>query len=190
VNISPRNLADPEFVSTVADIVKAAGADPRSITFEITEDSLLHDSSRAAGVLERIASLGITISIDDFGTGYSSLGYLQRLPVTELKIDRSFVMRMDLDEADRAIVDSTIDLAHRLGITVVAEGVETASTLQFLAEAGCDVAQGFHIARPMPEPKLRTWLESHRTSPGSATVTRLHAAGGRMGGPRSPAPPP
>jgi diguanylate cyclase (GGDEF)-like protein len=189
VNISPRNLADPEFVSTVADIIKASGADPHSITFEITEDSLLHDSSRASGVLERIASLGITISIDDYGTGYSSLGYLQRLPVTELKIDRSFVMRMDLDEADRAIVDSTIDLAHRLGLSVVAEGVETASTLQFLAEAGCDVAQGFHIARPMPEPKLRTWLESHRAEAGSATVTRLHVGAGRRAGPQAPAPP-
>jgi diguanylate cyclase (GGDEF)-like protein len=189
VNISPRNLADPDFVSTVAGIVRAAGADPGSITFEITEDSLLHDSSRAAGVLERIAAMGITISIDDFGTGYSSLGYLQRLPVTELKIDRSFVMRMDLDEADRTIVDSTIDLAHRLGITVVAEGVETAATLEFLARAGCDVAQGFHIARPMPEAKLRSWLENHRTEPGLAPVIRLRAAGVWAAGPQSPAPP-
>jgi diguanylate cyclase (GGDEF)-like protein len=189
VNISPRNLADPDFVSTVDDIIKAAGTEPQSITFEITEDSLLHDSSRAAGVLELIATLGITISIDDFGTGYSSLGYLQRLPVTELKIDRSFVMRMDLDEADRAIVDSTIDLAHRLGLTVVAEGVETASTLEFLAEAGCDIAQGFHIARPMPEPKLRTWLDAHKAEPGVATVTHLRAAAARTAGRQSPAPP-
>jgi len=189
VNISPRNLADPDFVSTVGDIVKAAGADPHAITFEITEDSLLHDSVRAAGVLERIAALGITISIDDFGTGYSSLGYLQRLPVSELKIDRSFVMRMDLDEADRAIVDSTIDLAHRLGITVVAEGVETPSTLEFLAGAGCDVAQGFHIARPMPEPKLRSWLDGHTSEEGLATVTHLRAAGGRRDARQSPAPP-
>jgi len=177
VNISPRNLLDPDFVQTVGEIVSESRIDPSVVTFEITEGSVLHDSGRASGVLSRISELGIDISIDDFGTGYSSLGYLQRLPVSEVKIDRMFVMRMDVDGADRAIVDSTIQLAHRLGLQVVAEGVESAAALEMLAAAGCDLAQGYHIARPMPDGAFRTWL-AERIDRGS-TVTRIDAAGPR-----------
>jgi len=119
------------------------------------------DTSRAADVLSRLAATGVSVSIDDFGTGYSSLGLLRRLPVHELKIDKSFVMGMAGDGGeDTAIVRSTADLAHNLGLTVVAEGVEDQWTLDLLSTLGCDEAQGFHIARPMSSADFMGWLGS------------------------------
>jgi EAL domain-containing protein (putative c-di-GMP-specific phosphodiesterase class I) len=112
-------------------------------------------------VLERLAGLGVVLSVDDFGTGHSSLAYLERLPVTSLKIDRSFVIGLEGDTASHTIVSTTVELGHRLGLRVVAEGVEDGSTLEQLRGLGCDVAQGFGIAHPMPAEALPRWVRRH-----------------------------
>ena len=114
-------------------------------------------------MLARLRSMGVSISIDDFGTGYSSLAYLKRLPVDELKIDKSFVSNMASDRSDAAIVRSTIGLAHDLGLTVVAEGVEDQATWDLLTEAGCDLTQGYFVSRPVPAAELGAWLEERRS---------------------------
>src|SRR5205823_10336961 len=118
------------------------------------------DAARAMEVLSRLREMGVGISIDDFGTGYSSLAYLKRLPVDELKIDKSFVANMATDENDAAIVRSTIGLAHDLGLTVVAEGIEDQAAWDILEQLGCDVAQGYLISRPLPAPEVADWLAS------------------------------
>ena len=125
---------------------------------------MLADPIRTRGILERLSAMGIRLSIDDFGTGYSSLAYLKRLPVSEIKIDRSFVMNMDEDEDDATIVRSTIDLGRNLGLTVVAEGVESRSIWDRLRELGCTVAQGYFLTRPVPPEELTDWLIGRRSA--------------------------
>jgi len=127
--------------------------------FEITETTFMKSIEQSALNLQMLNKTGIKISIDDFGTGYSSLGYLKRLPVNELKVDQSFVFGMMDDANDRTIVQSTIDLAHNLGLDVVAEGVETAEMYQVLGELGCEEAQGYFIGKPMPIEAFLTWRE-------------------------------
>jgi diguanylate cyclase len=117
------------------------------------------DPFRALAVLKRLHEMGTKLSIDDFGTGYSSLAYLKRLPVDAVKIDKSFVMNMDTDENDAAIVRSTIDLARNLGLAIVAEGVETEAIWQTLASLGCDTAQGHYLSHPLPAAELFAWLQ-------------------------------
>jgi EAL domain-containing protein (putative c-di-GMP-specific phosphodiesterase class I) len=124
---------------------------------EITESAIMDDPHRALSTLNGLSGLGFRLSIDDFGTGYSSLAYLKRLPVDELKIDKSFVMSMVEDLDDAKIVRSTIDLAHNLGLTVVAEGVETAKVWDMLRDLDCDEAQGYHMGRPMPAAEFHAW---------------------------------
>jgi EAL domain-containing protein (putative c-di-GMP-specific phosphodiesterase class I) len=119
------------------------------------------EPARACRVLERLAALGVGLSIDDFGAGYTSLGQLKTLPVTELKIDRSFVMPMMEDISSALIVHSVVDLGHNLGLTIVAEGVETAQALSVLTTYGCDIAQGYHIARPMAVEAFDLWFREH-----------------------------
>ncbi|HEY5025090.1 MAG TPA: EAL domain-containing protein [Acidimicrobiales bacterium] len=125
---------------------------------EITETALLTDPPRAAAVLARLDAIGVRVSLDDFGMGQTSLGYLSSLPVHELKIDKSFVTDMMANPAHAAIVRSIVDLGHNLSLQVVGEGVETADVFATLREAGCDLAQGFLLARPMPAEQLRGWL--------------------------------
>jgi EAL domain-containing protein (putative c-di-GMP-specific phosphodiesterase class I) len=124
----------------------------------ITEDALMGDADRALRVVESLVATGIGVSVDDFGTGYSSLGLLKHLPVDELKIDRTFVRDLLTDDADAAIVQSVVDLGGRLGLRTVAEGVEDAETLDRIGAYGVTVAQGFHIARPLPADELERWL--------------------------------
>ena len=131
---------------------------------EITESGLMESNVGAEQFLHMLHALGVSLSIDDFGTGYSSLSYLQRLRPNDLKVDKSFVTEMMSDENDAVIVRSIVELAHWLGMTVVAEGVEDAPTLSRLAEMRCDRAQGYHIARPMREDQLRVWLAQRRAS--------------------------
>jgi diguanylate cyclase (GGDEF)-like protein len=150
VNLTMFDLLDARLPEKVADLLERAEVEPARLELEITESVIMGDPGRVREVLERLKAIGVRLAIDDFGTGYSSLSYLKNLPVDILKIDRSFVMAMDANEDDRAIVRSTIDLAHNLGLSVVAEGVDSPQTLAELARYGCDVAQGFHIARPCP----------------------------------------
>ena len=127
---------------------------------EITESAIMDDPQRAQATLDRLSALGFKLSIDDFGTGYSSLAYHKRLPVDELKIDKSFVITMERDTDDAQIVRSTIDLAHNLGLRVVAEGVENAAVWNLLRELNCDQAQGFHMGKPMHVSEFASWTQS------------------------------
>ncbi len=157
VNLSTRDLLDPELSHRLADILVRHGVPASAFCLEITESAIMDDPQRAEAMLNRLSEQGFKLSIDDFGTGYSSLAYLKRLPVDELKIDKSFVMGMETGEDDAMIVRSTIDLAHNLGLTVVAEGVETAAILERLRTLACDEAQGYHIARPLPVDDFLAW---------------------------------
>lgn len=148
VNVSVRNLYEDGFARKVGRLLMLCRVPTNMLTLEITEGTVMADPVRAAAALGELHAMGVKIAIDDFGTGYSSLVHLRRLPVDQIKIDRSFVMNMDRDDNDAAIVRSTIDLAHNLGLRVVAEGVESGYHLQRLAELGCDLAQGYFVARP------------------------------------------
>jgi EAL domain-containing protein (putative c-di-GMP-specific phosphodiesterase class I) len=158
VNLSRRNLHDPELPEQVARALKGCNIPPERLVLEITESALMADPARATEVLTRLSQMGVRLSIDDFGTGYSSLASLKKLPVNEVKIDRSFVKEMAVNEDDAIIVRSTIELAHNLCLKVVAEGVEDQSTLDRLAALGCDAAQGYYISRPLPAEELKRWL--------------------------------
>jgi diguanylate cyclase (GGDEF)-like protein/PAS domain S-box-containing protein len=162
VNLSTRNLLDVNFPDEVAELLARREVAAEVLQFEITESTMLADPLRTRGILERLSAMGIRLSIDDFGTGYSSLAYLKRLPVSEIKIDRSFVMNMDQDEDDATIVRSTIDLGRNLGLTVVAEGVESRGIWDRLRALGCTVAQGYFLTRPVPPEELTDWLIGHR----------------------------
>lgn len=158
VNLSARSLLDENFPEHVERALKRWQVPPSLLQFEITESTLISDPKRALGVLTRLSQMGIGLSVDDFGTGYSSLSHLRRLPLKELKIDKSFVMNMAQDENDLVIVRSTIDLGRNLGLQVVAEGVENAEVWAKLGELGCDYGQGYYNARPMPGNELGQWL--------------------------------
>jgi EAL domain-containing protein (putative c-di-GMP-specific phosphodiesterase class I) len=133
--------------------------DPSVLELELTETSVLADPPRAKEILQRLRDTGVSLAVDDFGTGYASLAYLSELPVDEIKIDRSFVMAMDREEQHARIVRSTIDLGRNLCLSVVAEGVESAAVWNRLAELGCDSAQGYFLARPLPAAELTAWLD-------------------------------
>jgi predicted signal transduction protein with EAL and GGDEF domain len=159
VNVSARSLHNERIVEDVEEVLIAHALPTQQLIVEVTESAVMSDEGRAAEVLTSLADRGVTVAIDDFGTGYSSLGLLRKLPVHELKIDKSFVMGMKGDTGeDTAIVRSTADLAHNLRLNVVAEGVEDQWTLDLLASFGCDQAQGYHISRPMPGADFGEWL--------------------------------
>ena len=178
VNLSTRDLLDPELPQKFDALLVKHRVPAEAFCLEITESAIMDDPQRALGTLNRLSHLGFKLSIDDFGTGYSSLAYLKRLPVDELKIDKSFVLSMVEDLDDAKIVRSTIDLAHNLGLTVVAEGVENAKVWDLLRELNCDEAQGFHMGRPMPATELAQWsagwLAKHRPVASSGALARLH----------------
>jgi EAL domain-containing protein (putative c-di-GMP-specific phosphodiesterase class I) len=155
-NLSPRTLHDPDFPDRLADLLRLRGAPPSALVLEVTENVLASDTARVTRCLSQLHEMGVALAIDDFGTGYSSLSYLKRLPVDQLKIDRSFAA--GLTPGDDAIVRFTIDLAHNLGLTVVAEGVESAATWDRLRQLGCDAAQGGFIALPASAAETRRWV--------------------------------
>jgi EAL domain-containing protein (putative c-di-GMP-specific phosphodiesterase class I) len=159
VNVSARALLDVSFSRRLAEAIDGSGAAAGALRLEITESTLLADPARAVDTMHEVRDLGVSLSIDDFGTGYSSMNYLRTLPLDEIKIDRSFVMDMVRSSRDAAVVHSVVDLAHSLGLRVVAEGVEDQEVLDALARAGCDMAQGFHVARPMPAAALLSWAQ-------------------------------
>jgi diguanylate cyclase len=157
VNISARSLGPrTNLPEIVAELTQTWGTAPNRLTLELTEGALIEASAR--DVLARLHNMGERMSIDDFGTGYSSLAYLQRLPVDELKIDRSFVMSLSGGSDSAVIVRSTIDLAHNLGLTVVAEGVEDEMAMDLLVAYGCDSVQGYLFGRPCPAEAISVWL--------------------------------
>lgn len=162
VNVSVRNLLSPTFATDVAAALARHEIPPPMLTLEITETSVMGDAERALPALRTLHEMGVTLSVDDFGTGYSSLSYLRRLPVDEIKIDKSFVLRMGTDLSDLAVVRSIIDLGRSLGLRVVAEGVETDTARDQLAEMGCDVIQGYLISRALPPERFDAWLHAHQ----------------------------
>jgi diguanylate cyclase (GGDEF)-like protein len=162
VNLSARQLTSHHLVEEAVASFERAGADPSRVTFEVTESSLVDLGGEAVGNLTRLRALGCSIALDDFGTGWSSLSYLQRLPVDCLKLDRSFVARLDVDQRDRAVVGSLVSLAHALDLVVVAEGVERLAQLEVLVDLGCDSAQGFLLQPPCTSEDLVAAV--HRTA--------------------------
>ncbi len=160
VNISSRQFHDPALVGTIRRLLAASGVPGTSLVLEITEGTLLDNLEETVSRLQSLQREGVRISIDDFGTGYSSLAYLRRLPLDELKIDRSFVDEVDSDPDDAAITEAIIGLAGHLRMTVVAEGVETASQLEFLVRHGCERFQGWHFSRPLEPERIAALLES------------------------------
>lgn len=164
VNLSVRNLLAENFATMVANSLAHHGVPAQLLTFEITESSVMADPEHSLPVLRNLHAMGIKLSVDDFGTGYSSLAYLRRLPIDEIKIDRSFVQGMGTDLSDLAIVRAIVDLGHSLGLRVVAEGVEEEAARDALREMNCDQAQGFLISRPMPLDRFEAWLASRTVS--------------------------
>ncbi|MCA1645514.1 MAG: EAL domain-containing protein, partial [Chloroflexi bacterium] len=158
VNLSMRNLHDPDLLDHVTELLAAAGVHASALKLEVTESALMTDPQRALGSLARLRAIGVQVAIDDFGTGLASLSYLKRMPVQEIKLDRSFVGEMRTDRSDYTIVRSTIELAHDLGLRVIAEGVEDQETWDLLVGLGCDLAQGYHMSRPLAEADLQRWL--------------------------------
>jgi diguanylate cyclase len=150
VNISAASLRDDELPDKIAELIAKHGVHPPHITLEITEDSFISDPEQALVVLDRLRALGVELSIDDFGTGFSSLTYIRRLPVSELKLDRTFLMGAPQDKRAVSIIRSTIELAHSLGLRIVAEGIENLDTLALVDDLGCDAAQGYLMGRPVP----------------------------------------
>jgi EAL domain-containing protein (putative c-di-GMP-specific phosphodiesterase class I) len=162
VNVSASSLLDPDLATDVAAALLEHGVAPEELVLEITESELMQDAGECLRVVHALVELGVGVSIDDYGTGHSSLAYLRYLPAVELKLDRSFADDLCRDERLADIVRTTIDLAHTLGMRLVAEGVEDEETLVRLRELGADVTQGHHHAAPVPGPELTAWVAAHR----------------------------
>jgi EAL domain-containing protein (putative c-di-GMP-specific phosphodiesterase class I) len=158
VNLSARTLIDPTFPQRVRDLLDQYGVPAALLTLEITEDGMVGEPDRPMSTLRRLHELGVRLAVDDFGTGYSSLSYLRRLPVDEVKIDRSFVQGMASDSGDYAIVRAIVDLTRHFALNVVAEGVENETTVTLLEDVGCKVGQGFLFSRALPFERFEAWL--------------------------------
>jgi diguanylate cyclase (GGDEF)-like protein len=165
VNISADDIADPRLDARVAGLLTRHQLPPSLLTLELTESGFIEDPNQALGMLDALAALGVNLSIDDFGTGYSSLSHLARMPANEVKIDRSFVVGLESDGEYAAVVRSAIDMGHSLGMKVVAEGIETEVAAQQLRAFGCDIAQGYLYAKPMPGEALQSWLQGRERTP-------------------------
>jgi diguanylate cyclase (GGDEF)-like protein len=170
VNLSSRCLLDPHLVADIVDLLNLYNLPTDLVRLEVTETAIMANPSLAMSTLSQLHDLGIRLSIDDYGTGYSSMAYLKRLPVDELKVDRTFVLNMDSDREDAVLVRGAIELGHNLGLTVVAEGVETPAHVAALRQLGCDVAQGYHYAKPMPADDLTAWMRTHQLNAGRPAV--------------------
>jgi EAL domain-containing protein (putative c-di-GMP-specific phosphodiesterase class I) len=158
VNLAARTLTDQHFPALVRDLLEEYGVPPQRLTLEITEAGVLDGTERPIPTLQRLRDLGVRLSVDDFGTGNSSLAQLRRLPVHEVKVDRSFVQGMATDPGDLAIVNAVVTLSQQFGLTVVAEGVESELTLELLQDIGCEIGQGFLFSRPLPYERLEAWF--------------------------------
>ena len=179
INLSMHNLQDADFPGQLAQLLDQTNVENRHIQFEITESVIMSNPAHVMGVLASLGKMNVSFAIDDFGTGYSSLSTLKRLTVQDIKIDKSFVMDMATDLDDEAIVHSIIDMAHTLGLTVTAEGVESETTVNQLLKLGCDMIQGYHISRPLPPERVthllrNVWpgLSENRSGESGLTVIR------------------
>ena len=164
VNVSPRSLIEGDLPAAIVCLLAKCGLPSRLLEVEVTETAIMTDPAGSSNVLRQLRAIGIPISIDDFGSGYTSLGYLKTLPIDALKIDRSLISDLTADDKGLAVTQSIIDLGHRLGLTVLAEGVETEETWRLLESLGCDEGQGYLLARPMPAEHIEGWITSHQHS--------------------------
>ena len=164
VNLSMHQLRQDDLVPRIRRALDTHRVDPALLTFEITESVAMEDTQATMRSFGHLARIGASLSIDDFGTGYSSLGRLRELPIHEVKIDKSFVLRSGADHRDRAVVRSAVQLGHALDLEVVAEGVEDAETYAYLAQEGCDVVQGYYLSQPLPPDEFLEWVINHETS--------------------------
>ena len=164
VNMSAKTLKDLDLPEKMSSLVQNAGCTPKNITLEITETALMDELAKSLDILTRLRLKGFQLSIDDFGTGYSSLVQLHRIPFSEIKIDKSFVIEMEKEEEAQAIVETIVMLGHKLNMKVVAEGVESKKIQKMLSNIGCDIAQGYYFARPMPQKELETWLHQNQSA--------------------------
>jgi diguanylate cyclase (GGDEF)-like protein len=163
VNVTAADLHDDRLPQVVARLLAATGTPPDQVTLEITESGVMSDPARCLAVLDGLADIGVRLAVDDFGTGYSSLAYLERLPVTEVKIDKSFVQALDDPSSDATVIRATVALAHDLGMQVVAEGIESPEAWSRLAALGCETVQGYALARPLPAADTLSWLAEYRS---------------------------
>jgi EAL domain-containing protein (putative c-di-GMP-specific phosphodiesterase class I) len=166
VNLSARSLHDGDLVDEVDRLMRRHGVPAGRLTLEVTEGSVMVDPTRSIATLHALRDLGVRLSVDDFGTGYSSLSYLKRLPVHEVKVDRSFIGGLAEGSEDVAIVRAIIDLGRHLGLHVVAEGVEDATSWELLTTMRCDLVQGWHLGRPIPPAELLPWLLARENGSG------------------------
>jgi diguanylate cyclase len=165
VNLSALDLHDSGLVAHLAAELQSSGLEPEHLWLEVTETSIMRDAERARSILAQLREIGVRVAIDDFGTGQSSLRYLRALPANDVKIDQSFVRLMASEPCDAAVVRAAVQLAHDLGLSVTAEGVEDATTLELLRQIGCDHAQGYFIARPMPAEAMLAWMRKQLPRP-------------------------
>lgn len=161
VNVSPRQFRDAGFIYTVMNALETSGLEPQQLELEITERLILDNTIETADILRQLDQSGIRLSVDDFGTGYSALSYLKSYPFDTLKIDKSFVQDVMKEQDDAALVKAIINMAHSLGLTVIAEGVEEEAQTHFLQMEGCDYSQGYFYSRPLPEGDFRDWLRTN-----------------------------
>jgi EAL domain-containing protein (putative c-di-GMP-specific phosphodiesterase class I) len=159
INISAVDLLDPLFLPYIESQLQQYQLPPESIVLEVTESVVMDDPDKAIAILSQINAMGVQLSIDDFGTGYSSMAQLKRLPVNELKIDKSFVLDVVNNEDDKIIVRATIELAHNMHLKVVAEGVENIAAFNLLKEFKCDSVQGYYLSRPIAAPIFEKWVD-------------------------------
>ncbi|HDZ36734.1 MAG TPA: EAL domain-containing protein, partial [Marinobacter sp.] len=165
VNVSPRQFRDPGFTNAVMQALSNNNLAPERLELEITERLLLDNSSETAEILKAMDRAGIRLSVDDFGTGYSALSYLKSYPFDTLKIDKTFIQDVTKAPEDGALVRAIISMAHSLGLTIIAEGVETEQQTHFLKQEGCDFAQGYFYSHPLPEKEFTEWLKSNNRIP-------------------------
>jgi EAL domain-containing protein (putative c-di-GMP-specific phosphodiesterase class I) len=170
MNLSLRQLKQSSFLARCRNAFRKHGVSPTSFELEVTETTLMTDPTRTIGLLNELYALGLHLAIDDFGTGYSSLAHLKRLPVNEVKIDRSFIKELEAHRDDDVIVRSTINLGHALNLKVVAEGVEVASSWKALRRLGCDLIQGYYVSKPLPAQEFTAWMAARTTDDQSASV--------------------
>jgi EAL domain-containing protein (putative c-di-GMP-specific phosphodiesterase class I) len=174
VNVSAWQIANPQFAANIEAQVKSAGIEPGALALELTESALLRDFGAALHTLRQLSSIGFRLSLDDFGTGYSSLAYLQQLPLQELKIDRSFIRT--LETTTDPLAGFIIDVGHRLGMTTIAEGVETQAQMKVLQSLGCDLVQGYLVCVPLAADDFQRWLQQravHGDTTASVAVTTV-----------------